>query len=455
MDVVVAAYLDLTGQAVPEGTQLDGRRFLAENYDPIAAFRYWRDGELRAGSWLASLRTVNELAWFATDDLRPFGLMCARMAARGITRRFRQGLRLHLRPAGRRVTGRPGARPPRESRCTGRAPRTSRYRQLTTCPGHGRSRARDKGGISMNDVEVAIVGAGPYGLSLASFMRAAGVSFRQFGQLMKPWRTAMPQGMFLKSQGFASSLSNPRGTHTLEAFCAATGRPYASYGLPVPLDTFVAYGEWFQAELLPAWSRRSSPPSAAGTPATTSSWPRARRYPHSQVVVAAGIEHFPSVSPLLAGLPEELCTHSSQHTDLAAWRGRSVIILGAGQSALESAALLHEQGADVRIIMLKPRVAWNGAPLDPDRPLLRRLREPEAGLGSGWGTWFYSNHPGLFRHLPEATRVLPGPDRAWASRAVLAPLPGVGRIPYPHRAEPALGAAQSGWYRARPQRTGR
>ena len=90
VDVVVAAYLDLTGQAVPEGTQLDGRRFLAENYDPIAAFRYWRDGELRAVSWLASLRTVNELAWFATDDLRPFGLMCARMAARGITRRFRR-----------------------------------------------------------------------------------------------------------------------------------------------------------------------------------------------------------------------------------------------------------------------------------------------------------------------------------------------------------------------------
>ncbi len=53
--------------------------------------------------------------------------------------------------------------------------------------------------------------------------------------------------MFLKSQGFASNLSDPRGTHTLEAFCAATGRPYASYGLPVPLDTFVAYGQWFQA----------------------------------------------------------------------------------------------------------------------------------------------------------------------------------------------------------------
>jgi predicted ATP-grasp superfamily ATP-dependent carboligase len=90
LDVVLAAYLDLTGQAVPEGTQLNGRRFLVENYDPLAALRYWRDGELRPGSWLASLRSVDELAWFARDDLRPFGLMCTRMAARAITRRFRR-----------------------------------------------------------------------------------------------------------------------------------------------------------------------------------------------------------------------------------------------------------------------------------------------------------------------------------------------------------------------------
>ena len=305
----------------------------------------------------------------------------------------------------------------------------------------------------MNDVEVAIVGAGLYGLSLASHLRAAGVTFRQFGRLMNPWRTAMPQGMFLKSQGFASSLSDPRGTHTLEAFCAATGRPYASYGLPVPLDTFVAYGEWFQAGLLPELEQTLVTAVSRGTPATTSNWPPARRSPPARSWSPRD-RALPVRALGAGGLPEELCTHSSQHTDLAAWRGRSVIILGAGQSALESAALLHEQGADVRIVMRKPRVTWNAAPLDPDRPLLRRLREPEAGLGSGWGTWFYSNHPGLFRHLPEAPACT-GPGRARASRGGLAPPPGGGRIPHPHRAEPALGAAQSGGYRAQPQRAGR
>ena len=86
VDVVVAQYLDLTGQTAPAGDQVTGRGFLVENYDPIAAFGYWRSGELRPGSWVASLRTVNETAWFAPDDLRPFGLMCLRMGWRMATR---------------------------------------------------------------------------------------------------------------------------------------------------------------------------------------------------------------------------------------------------------------------------------------------------------------------------------------------------------------------------------
>ncbi|HEY6423569.1 MAG TPA: carboxylate--amine ligase [Pseudonocardiaceae bacterium] len=85
VDVVVAAHLDLTGREIPLGSPRTGRRFLVENYDPIAALRYRRDGlDLRA--WVASLRQVDELAWFARDDLAPFGLMCLRMGWRALTR---------------------------------------------------------------------------------------------------------------------------------------------------------------------------------------------------------------------------------------------------------------------------------------------------------------------------------------------------------------------------------
>jgi D-aspartate ligase len=88
LDVVRAAYLDLTGQAIAAHDVTGGRRFLVENYDPIAALGYWRSGELGLKSWIASLRGIDEAAWFARDDLRPFGLMCLRMSWRMVSRPF-------------------------------------------------------------------------------------------------------------------------------------------------------------------------------------------------------------------------------------------------------------------------------------------------------------------------------------------------------------------------------
>jgi thioredoxin reductase len=282
-------------------------------------------------------------------------------------------------------------------------------------------------------VDVAIVGAGPYGLSVAAHLRGAGPSFRQFGLPMKLWRENMPHGMFLKSQGFASNLSDPDGTHTLRAFCRATGRPYADYGLPVSLDTFVAYGAWFQAERASGLEETLVTRVAAQDgqfELTLASGEVARA---RQVVLAIGVEHFAHMPDQLSWLPESVCTHASAHTDLSVFRGQSVVVVGAGQSALESAALLHENGASVQIVMRKPAAKWNGVPLALDRPLRQRLREPEAGLGSGWSTWFYSRRPGLFRHLPESTRI--------------------------DRARTALGPAGASWLRERvegqfPVRTG-
>jgi lysine/ornithine N-monooxygenase len=254
-------------------------------------------------------------------------------------------------------------------------------------------------------VDVAIVGAGPYGLSLAAHLSAAGVSCAHFGIPMNLWREAMPKGMFLKSQGFASNLSSPDGEHTLAAFCAATGRPYRGYGLPVPLDTFVAYGLWFQQELVPALRQTLVTEIVPKDGHYEVSLADGGQVHAAGVVVAAGVEHFARLPELLSDLPASVCSHSSAHRDLGTFAGQRVIVLGRGQSALESAALLHESGADVTVVTRKPSLAWNGQPLPPDRSLLKRLREPEAGLGSGWGTWFYSDHPGLFRRLPAGTRV--------------------------------------------------
>ncbi len=272
-------------------------------------------------------------------------------------------------------------------------------------------------------VDVAIVGAGPYGLSLGAHLRKAGVSMRQFGHVMSLWRDSMPAGMFLKSQGFASNLSDPDGTHTLGAFCAAAGRPYADYGLPVPIDTFIAYGEWFAGQLVPdveatRVTHITGEPGCFELTLDTGERARARR-----VVIAAGVEHFAWMPAELIGLPAGLTTHASAHADLSGFRGTRVVVLGAGQAALETAALLHEQGTEVQIVMRKGAPVWNGMPLAAGRPLPQRLMEPEAGLGSGWSTWFYSRHPQLFRRLPEATRI--------------------------YRARTALGPAGASWLRPR------
>jgi thioredoxin reductase len=280
-------------------------------------------------------------------------------------------------------------------------------------------------------VDVAIVGAGPYGLSLAAHLRAAGVSYRQFGKPMDLWRSRMPRGMYLKSQGFASSLSDPDGARTLAAFCRATGRPYADYGLPVALDIFLAYGDWFARELGSDLDQTMVTGISGREGHFELGLADGRTATARRVVLAAGVEHFAYLPPELSGAPA--VSHSSAVTDPAAYRGQRIAVIGRGQSALETAALLHEHGADVQIVTRSAAVAWNGPPLLPDRPLRRRLREPEAGLGSGWGTWFYSRHPELFRHLPASTRV--------------------------DRARTALGPAGASWLRGRvegqiPVRTG-
>ena len=255
----------------------------------------------------------------------------------------------------------------------------------------------------MDVVEVAIVGAGPYGLSVAAHLHARGVSYRQFGTPMRLWRSAMPKGMFLKSQGFASNLSDPAGARTLESFCKATGRDYAHCGRPVPLADFVAYGQWFQSELGLAVEEQNVSridrrngffELTAGNELV-----KARK-----VVVAVGVEAFAYTPDELTGLPAELGTHASNHADPAAFAGREVIIVGGGSSALELGGLMHESGALVHI-MARRDANWNGAPLCPPRPVLERLRQPESGLGPGWRLWFYMNMPGTFRRLPASVRV--------------------------------------------------
>src|SRR5579872_3470032 len=97
---------------------------------------------------------------------------------------------------------------------------------------------------------VAVIGAGPYGLSVAAHLRSAGVDFRIFGRPMYRWEQQMPRGMCLKSDGRASSLSDPDARYTLGRYCVEHGLPYSDrFGNPIPLELFTQYARWFRQNL--------------------------------------------------------------------------------------------------------------------------------------------------------------------------------------------------------------
>lgn len=252
---------------------------------------------------------------------------------------------------------------------------------------------------------VVIIGAGPFGVSIAAHLKMAGIDFRIFGKPIHRWQHQMPKGMFLKSEGRASNLSDPTGNHTLARYCAERGLPYHEAGLPVPLQTFTDYALWFQRSLVANVEDMMVTcveKSSDGFHVRLSNGELVRT---PKIVVATGLEHMSYFPSELASLPSELVSHSSARHDLGCFSGKEVAIVGAGQSALETAALLAEQGTSVRVLVRKPAVVWNEAAKTGPRPLYKRLRYPSSQLGVGLRLWFYCAAPALFRCLPEELRL--------------------------------------------------
>jgi hypothetical protein len=252
----------------------------------------------------------------------------------------------------------------------------------------------------MPTAEVVIIGAGPYGLAAAAHLRRLDVEARIFGDPMAFWRT-MPAGMLLRSNWTATCIAEYRGPLSLDAYCQAAGH---RFGSPVPLDRFIEYGDWVQRRVAPDLDRR----------AVTRVEPRGDVFQLTlddgdvmwagRVVVAGGIGSFARRPPEFAQLAPEHASHTGDHRDLSRFAAQRVLLVGGGQSALEAAALLHEAGATVEVLVRKHHVHWlHGGKYQRMLGRLAPLVYAPTDVGP-MGLSRLVGVPGLFRRFPRAVQ---------------------------------------------------
>jgi cation diffusion facilitator CzcD-associated flavoprotein CzcO len=268
--------------------------------------------------------------------------------------------------------------------------------------------------LSGSTVDVAIIGAGPYGLSLAAHLQERGVEHRIFGSPMQAWR-AMSAGMHLKSVGYATSIPTPDRFLTLPDYCRAHGEEDHE---PIPIARFADYGITVQEQVVPQLEpvdvvvlRHEN--GVFHLALATGEHVRAKR-----VVVAIGLTYFEKVPRPFNTLPDELVCHTALRGDFTGFEGWDVTVIGAGQSALQAGALLHEHGAEVRLLA-REDVKWGGrGKPDSERSLIERIKNPMTVLGHGRDNWKLEHFPWWLHTWSDARRLEflrthLGPGGAW------------------------------------------
>jgi hypothetical protein len=251
-----------------------------------------------------------------------------------------------------------------------------------------------------SETDVVIIGAGPYGLSIAAHLKERGVDFRIFGRPMQTW-LGMPRGMYLKSLGFATNVYTPDDAYSFVGYCKERG---LEANEPCAIADFARYGIWAQERAIPKLERVDVTGVSITNDAFKVELVTGETIRAARVVVAAGVTHFARMPEELAELPPGLATHTLQHRDFDAFAGKDVCVIGAGQSALEAAALLREAGARPRVLVRGPEIGFS-TQMPAHRTLWERIRRPNSGLGPGLKNWLLETFPTLAHYMPDRWRV--------------------------------------------------
>lgn len=267
---------------------------------------------------------------------------------------------------------------------------------------------------------VAVIGAGPHGLAATAHLRGAGVPTVVFGDVLGFWRDTMPQGMLLRSPRRASTISSPDNVLSLDRWSEERGREAAQN---LPIEDFIDYGEWFQGRAAPDLDSRRVERVAQQNGSFVLSLSDGDTLVAASVVVAAGLGPFASIPPVFRELPHSLVSHASASPALNTFAEKSVVVIGSGQSALESAALLLEAGAaQVEVIARAGAIYWLNhgwlgntddellpPPKGPGGPPSWRARNglywhgAPTDVGGRVSSWVGAA-PDLIRHFPRGVR---------------------------------------------------
>jgi len=265
--------------------------------------------------------------------------------------------------------------------------------------------------------DVLVIGAGPFGLSISAHLRHRGVEHTIVGRPMDTWRAHMPLGMFLKSEPYGSAISAATRGYDVGTYARLHGfDDYVDRVGPLSLERFLGYADWFTDQLVPDVQDLTvtnvTPQDGGFKVEFAEEAPVFAR----QVIVATGLLPYMHIPGELSGLPSDLMTHSSVHDRLDQFSGKRVAVIGAGQSALQTGALLLEAGAEVQVVARRHELIWEEAVAQVLR-LPDYILRPPSKLCEGWGCAF-ADSPDAFRLLPESVRVRKalnsfGPKGAW------------------------------------------